>query len=331
MIDLRSDTVTQPTPEMREIIAAADTGDDVYGEDPTINELEAYAARLTGKEAAVYTVAATQSNLLGLMSHCERGHEYIVGHEAHTYLYEAGGGAVLGSIQPCPLYFNERGELDLDQVEAAIKPDDSHYAITRLVCLENTQSGKVLSLDYLERYDELTRRHGLRRHLDGARVFNAAVALHVPVSEITQYFDTVTICLSKGLAAPVGSLLVGDVDTIKRARRWRKMVGGGMRQGGIVAAAGLYALQNNIERLADDHARCARLADTISGIEGFTLSEQPQTNMLFLDESMDIGGLKAHLADAGITISGSRWVLHQDVSDEDVDAVIAACEAFVAA
>jgi threonine aldolase len=331
MIDLRSDTVTQPTPEMREVMAAAETGDDVYGEDPTINELEAYAARLTGKDAAVYTVAATQSNLLGLMSHCERGHEYIVGHEAHTYLYEAGGAAVLGSIQPCPLYFNECGELELDQVEAAIKPDDSHFAITRLVSLENTQSGKVLSMDYLERYAELTLRHGLRRHLDGARVFNAVVKLGVPVAEIARHFDTVTICLSKGLAAPAGSLLVGDVETINRARRWRKMVGGGMRQGGIIASAGLYALQNNVERLAEDHARCARLAEALSGIDGFALAEQPQTNMLFLDEAMDVDGLALHLADAGIKISGSRWVLHQDIGDDDVATIIAACKDYAAA
>ena len=331
MIDLRSDTVTKPTPEMMEAIANAELGDDVYGEDPTVNELEAFAARLTGKEAGLYAPSGTQTNLLGLLSHCDRGHEYIVGHEAHTYMYEAGGGAVLGSIQPCPLPFNERGELDLDVVEAAIKPDDSHFAITRLVCLENTQSGKVLPLEYLERYNELTQRHGLKRHLDGARVFNAAVALNVPVAEITQHFDSVSICLSKGLAAPVGSVLVGDVDTINRARRWRKMVGGGMRQVGIIAAAGLYALQNNIERLAEDHARCARLAAAIAGIEGFALAESPQTNMLFLDDAMDIAGLKAHLADASITISGARWVLHQDVGDDDIDAVIAACKAYAAA
>jgi threonine aldolase len=188
----------------------------------------------------------------------------------------------------------------------------------------------VLAADYLERFEELVRRHGLRCHLDGARVFNAAVAQGVPVSDISRHFDTVTICLSKGLAAPVGSLLVGDVQTIARARRWRKMLGGGMRQGGVVAAAGLYALQNNVERLAEDHARCARLAEGLVGIEGFSLSGRPETNMLFLDESMDIVGLTAHLAESGITISGARWVLHQDIGDSDVDAVIAACETFPA-
>jgi threonine aldolase len=331
MIDLRSDTVTKPTPPMMEAIANAELGDDVYGEDPTVTELEAYAAQLTGMEAGLYAASGTQTNLLGLLAHCERGHEYIVGHTAHTYMYEAGGGAVLGSIQPCPLPFNERGELDLNQVEAAIKPDDSHFAMTRLVSLENTQGGKVLPLEYLERYDELTRRHGLKRHLDGARVFNASVALNVPVTEIARHFDTMSICLSKGLGAPIGSVLVGDVATIKRARRWRKMVGGGMRQAGIIAAAGLYALQNNIERLAEDHARTARLADALASIQGFTLAESPQTNMLFLDDSMDIAGLKAYLAEAGIIISGARWVLHMDVSDEDVDSVIAACKAFPSA
>ncbi|MEP5763592.1 MAG: low-specificity L-threonine aldolase [Halieaceae bacterium] len=328
MIDLRSDTVTQPSPAMLEAMHSAETGDDVYGEDPTVNELERFAAELTGKEAAVFAVSGTQSNLIGLLSHCQRGHEYIVGHSAHTYMYEGGGAAVLGSIQPCPLPFNERGELPLEEVAAAIKPDDSHFAITRLVCLENTQGGKVLSLDYLQEYSQLAQRHGLRRHLDGARVFNAAVALDVPVQQICQHFDTVSICLSKGLGCPVGSLLVGDADTIKQARRWRKMVGGGMRQAGILAAAGLYALQNNVERLREDHDKANRVARALEELPAFTLAEKTQTNMLFLDSTMHMEPLSKHLAEAGIKISGNRWVFHHDVSDSDVEALLEACRRY---
>jgi threonine aldolase len=328
MIDLRSDTVTQPTPGMRQAMSEAELGDDVYGEDPTVNALEHAAAEITGKEAAVFAPSGTQTNLIALLSHCQRGHEYIVGFTAHTYKYEGGGAAVLGGIQPCPISFNERGELPLAQVESAIKPDDSHFAITRLVCLENTTSGKVLTLDYLAQYDQLTQRHGLRRHLDGARVFNAAVALGIPVHEIARHFDTVSICLSKGLGAPVGSVLVGDADTIDRARRWRKMVGGGMRQAGVIAAAGLYALENNIERLADDHRRAAQVAAALETLPGFHFDHAPQTNMLFLHEDMKLDALIPHLAEAGIRINGHRWVFHLDVSDEDIDRLIDACTRF---
>ena len=328
MIDLRSDTVTRPTPAMLEVMHDAELGDDVYGEDPTVNELERYAAELTGKEAAVFTPSGTQSNLIALLSHCQRGHEYIVGQSAHTYLYEGGGAAVLGGIQPCPIPFRQNGELPLDAVESCIKPDDSHFAITRLVCLENTHDSKVLSLDYLAEYSALCIGRGLRRHLDGARVFNAAVALDVPVSEIAGYFDTVSMCLSKGLAAPVGSVLVGDAETITRARRWRKMVGGGMRQAGGLAAAGLYALSHNVQRLREDHDKATRVAEALKDIDGFRLAEEPQTNMLFLHPDMQLEGLTAHLRDAGIRISGHRWVFHQDVSAEQVDDVIDACRRF---
>jgi threonine aldolase len=328
MIDLRSDTVTQPTPAMREAMHRAGLGDDVYGEDPTVNELERLAAEMTGKEAAVFTPSGTQSNLIALLAHCQRGHEYIVGQAAHTYLYEGGGAAVLGGIQPCPIPFTDAGELPLDDVQAAIKPDDSHFAITRLVCLENTHAGKVLPLDYLRRYSELCLNRGLQRHLDGARVFNAAVALDVPVSEIAQHFDTVSMCLSKGLGAPVGSVLAGDADTISRARRWRKMVGGGMRQAGVIAAAGIFALQHHVQRLGEDHARAARVAEALEGIDGFRLAWQPETNMVFLHDEMPVDELAAHLLDAGIRISGHRWVFHQDVSDEQVETVIAACRSF---
>ncbi|EED33742.1 Low specificity L-threonine aldolase [gamma proteobacterium NOR5-3] len=328
MIDLRSDTVTQPTPAMLDVMHRAATGDDVYGEDPTVNELERFAAALTGKEAAVFAPTGTQSNLIGLLSHCQRGHEYIVGHSAHTYMYEGGGAAVLGGIQPCPLPFASDGSLPLDDVERAIKPDDAHFAITRLLCLENTQAGKVLPLDYLERFSALARRHGLRRHLDGARVFNAAVAQDVPVAQICQHFDTVSICLSKGLACPVGSLLVGDQESIRSARRWRKMLGGGMRQAGILAAAGLYALQHNVERLREDHHKAAKVAEALVTSTSIRLREEPQTNMVMLADDMVIAPLQQHLLDAGIRISGHRWVFHQDVSEDDVDRLLDACRRF---
>ena len=325
MIDLRSDTVTRPTPGMRDAMYRAETGDDVYGEDPTVNELERFAAELTAKEAAVFAPSGTQTNLLGLLSHCQRGHEYIVGQTGHTYMYEGGGAAVLGGIQPNPIPFAPDGTLPLEEVERTIKPDDPHFAITRLICLENTQAGKVLPMDYLQRYSDLARVRGLRRHLDGARVFNAAVALGVPVADICQHFDTVSICLSKGLGCPVGSLLVGDAQTISAARRWRKMVGGGMRQAGILAAAGIYALQNHVARLQEDHHKAARVAGELAQLPAFSLREQPQTNMLILASDMPIEPLREHLAERGIRISGPRWVFHLDVSDADVDRLMQAC------
>ncbi|MFK8043838.1 low-specificity L-threonine aldolase [Congregibacter sp.] len=328
MIDLRSDTVTKPTAEMLQVMHTADTGDDVYGEDPTVNELERFAAKLTGKEAAVFAPTGTQSNLIGLLTHCQRGHEYIVGHGAHTYMYEGGGAAVLGGIQPCPLPFCEDGSLALDEVERAIKPDDAHFAITRLLCLENTQGGKVLPMEYLERYSELAQRKGLRRHLDGARVFNAAVALSLPVERICAHFDTVSICLSKGLACPAGSLLVGDEESIRSARRWRKMLGGGMRQSGILAAAGLFALKNNVSRLQEDHNKAGRVAEALSALPAFKLQEDPQTNMVMLSPDMAIEPLTEHLYGDDIKISGTRWVFHQDVSDAHVDHLIASCRRF---
>jgi len=328
MIDLRSDTLTQPTAAMLEAMHSAETGDDVYGEDPTVNKLERFAAELTGKEAAVFAPSGTQTNLIGLLSHCQRGHEYIVGQAAHTYMYEGGGAAVLGGIQPCPLPFEADGTLALAAIEQTIKPDDVHFAITRLICLENTQAGKVLPLDYLQRYSELAQRHQLRRHLDGARVFNAAVALDVPVADICQHFDTVSICLSKGLGCPVGSLLVGDAESIGQARRWRKMLGGGMRQAGILAAAGLYALEHNVQRLQDDHDKASHVAAALHKLDAFHLQESPQTNMVILAADTDTAALQKHLLDAGIKISGTRWVFHQDVSDTDIDRLLEACGSY---
>jgi threonine aldolase len=328
MIDLRSDTVTQPGPAMLQAMLSARTGDDVYGEDPTVNELEQVAAKLTGKEAAVFAASGTQTNLIGLLSHCQRGHEYIVGHGAHTYMYEGGGAAVLGGIQPCPLPFEADGSLSLDAVQSAIKPDDVHFAITRLVCLENTQAGKVLPMEYLRRYSELAIKHDLRRHLDGARVFNAAVALGVPVRDICQYFDTVSICLSKGLACPVGSILVGDAETIRSARRWRKMLGGGMRQAGILAGAGLHALHNNVQRLQEDHDNATQVAAALAEIPAFSLQEIPQTNMVILAPDMDLAALQKYLLLEDIRISGPRWVFHQDISSGDVERLLEVCKRF---
>ncbi len=323
-IDLRSDTVTRPTPAMRKAMAEAEVGDDVYGEDPTVNRLESLAAEMVGTEAAVFAASGTQSNLMGLLAHCQRGDEYIVGQQAHTYRYEGGGAAVLGSIQPQPLDFEKDGSLDLDKVAAVIKPKDFHFARTRLLCLENTQSGKVLPLDYLERAVAFARDRGLGLHLDGARLFNAAVRLGVAPSKISCGFDTVSICLSKGLGAPVGSLLCGRRKLVDRARRWRKLLGGGMRQAGILAAAGIYALEHHVARLAEDHRNAARLAQGLAGIDGLAVDTGTvQTNMVFvsLDPQRD-EALQSFLKERGVLVSGRgtyRLVTHLDVSQEDVD------------
>jgi threonine aldolase len=252
-----------------------------------------------------------------------------VGQTGHTYMYEGGGAAVLGGIQPNPIPFAADGSLPLDQIEATIKPDDVHFAITRLVCLENTQAGKVLPMEYLSRYSEMVRAYGLRRHLDGARVANAAVKLGVSLADICQHFDTVSICLSKGLGAPVGSLLVGDRETIRMSRRWRKMVGGGMRQAGGLAAAGIYALTHQFERLQEDHDKAARVAEALTAMPAFTLAETPQTNMVMLSNRMDIAHLRSYLAEKGINILGARWVFHLDISERDVDYLIDVCRDWV--
>ena len=327
MIDLRSDTVTQPCSEMRKVMSAAPTGDDVYGEDPTVNSLESYAAKITNKEAGLFVTSGTQSNLVAILSHCQRGHEYITGSEAHTYLYEGGGAAVLGGIQPSIIPFNSAGELPLELVKAQIKPDDYHYAISRLVCLENTQAGKVLSPEYLSKYSSMATKHGLKRHLDGARIFNAAIKLEIDVAHICRYFDTVSICLSKGLGAPMGSILVGDLKTIRIARRWRKMLGGGLRQAGIVASAGLYALENNILRLKKDHEKAEILATALQELD-IKISEKPQTNMVILDPEVDTTALRNYLAKKMIRIAGNRLVIHKDINDEDIEKIVSACSEY---
>lgn len=328
-MDFRSDTVTKPTEAMRKAMSEALVGDDVYGDDPTVNELEQWAAERHGFEAALFTTSGTQANLLGLMAHCQRGDEYLCGQQAHNYKYEAGGAAVLGSIQPQPIENNPDGTLDFDKLAAAIKPDDSHFARTKLLSLENTINGKVLPLSYLAEAREFVNENGLLLHLDGARVYNAAVALDVDVKEIARYFDSMTICLSKGLAAPIGSLLLGSHEFIARARRLRKMVGGGMRQAGILAAAGKLALTEQVEQLKTDHANAKRLAEGLSKIDGYHVKpELVQTNIVFakLEPTIDIKQVAAKLSDDGITISPGnpiRFVTHKDVTSEDIDTLLA--------
>ncbi|HUE40007.1 MAG TPA: low-specificity L-threonine aldolase, partial [Candidatus Binatia bacterium] len=322
-IDLRSDTVTRPSPQMRAAMAAAEVGDDVYGEDPTVNRLEAMAAERLGTEAAIFVCSGTQSNLLALLAHCERGDEYIVGQQAHTYKFEGGGAAVLGSIQPQPLDYEPDGSLDLAKVAAAIKPDDPHFAKTRLLCLENTQAGKVLPLEYLARAADFTRAQGLGLHLDGARIFNAAVDLGVAVTAISRHFDSVSVCLSKGLGAPVGSVLCGPRALIAKARRWRKMLGGGMRQAGVLAAAGIYALEHNVERLAEDHENARALAAGLAGIDEIAVSPTgADTNMVHVRiEPRRLARMREYLDERGIRVRGQgtmRLVTHLDVDRSDI-------------
>lgn len=326
-IDLRSDTVTRPSEAMRQAMASAPVGDDVYRDDPTVNRLEAFAADLLGFEATLLTTSGTQANLIAIMSHCGRGDEYIVGQQAHTYRYEGGGAAVLGSIQPQPIEFEADATLSLAKVEEKIKPDDIHFARTRLLCLENTQNGKALPLDYLAEAASFARARNLKLHLDGARLFNAAVKQGVAVGEITHHFDSVSLCLSKGLGAPVGSLLAGSRPFIEEARKWRKMTGGGMRQAGILAAAGLYALENNIPQLAADHRHAAILTDGLSRFQQLTVEKNPaQTNMVFFTAAAETTRqLADFLSRQDILISPgktTRLVTHQDISRADIDAVL---------
>ncbi|MGI9895611.1 low-specificity L-threonine aldolase [Vibrio natriegens] len=329
-MDFRSDTVTQPTQAMREAMFTAPVGDDVYGDDPTVNELEQYAAELAGFEAALFTTSGTQANLLGLMAHCERGDEYLCGQQAHNYKYEAGGAAVLGSIQPQPIENNPDGTLPFDKLAAAIKPDDMHFARTRLLSLENTINGKVLPLTYLAEAREFVNQHNLKLHLDGARVFNAAVALDIPVKEIAQYFDSMTICLSKGLCAPVGSLLLGSKEYIAKARRLRKMVGGGMRQAGILAAAGKLAITEQVLQLKQDHINAKTLAQGLAELPGFSVNpDLVQTNIVFakLEPQVDITSIAEKLKQQDIIITPGnpiRFVTHKDISEQDVATFLSA-------
>ena len=333
MIDLRSDTVTKPTEAMRQVMARAPVGDDVWGDDPTVNALEAKVAQLLNKEASLFVSSGTQSNLVALLSHCQRGDEYLVGQDAHTYKYEGGGAAVLGSIQPQPLPMENDGSISLENIKAAIKPSDFHYAITRLLSLENTISGRVLSQDYIGQACALADRFALKKHLDGARIFNASIKLGVNVKDMVSNFDSVSVCLSKGLGAPVGSVLSGSHTFIKQARRWRKMLGGGMRQAGIIAAAGIYALDNNIERLQEDHDNAALLARDLVLVDEIGIdSAWVQTNMVFIKPAAGTAqALATHLQTHGILVdvgSTIRMVTHLQVSRADVLTTTAAIKNF---
>jgi threonine aldolase len=327
IIDLRSDTVTRPSEAMRRVMARAEVGDDVYRDDPTVIRLEQYAAELLGFEAAIFTASGTQANLIGIMSHCGRGDEYIVGQQAHTYKYEGGGAAVLGSVQPQPIEFEPDSTLSLARIEEKIKPDDIHFARTRLLCLENTRNGKALPLEYLQQAAVFAHDKHLRLHLDGARLFNAVIKQKVPVQAITGHFDSVSLCLSKGLGAPVGSLLCGSAGFIEEARKWRKMVGGGMRQAGILAAGGLYALENNVARLALDHEHADLLAQGLAQFEQLAVERDPaQTNMVFFTmETEQANKMAGFLGKNNILISPgrtTRLVTHLDISRADISATL---------
>ncbi|AJX11935.1 MULTISPECIES: low-specificity L-threonine aldolase [Burkholderia] len=333
MIDLRSDTVTRPSPAMLAAMTAAEVGDDVWGDDPTVKRLQAVTAERAGKEAGLYLPSGTQSNLAAMMAHCERGDEYIVGQQAHTYKYEGGGAAVLGSIQPQPIENAPDGTLPIDRIVAAIKPLDDHFARSRLLALENTIGGRVLPAGYAEEAAAVARSRGLSTHLDGARVCNAAVASGRAIADLCAPFDTVSICFSKGLGAPVGSVLVGSRPLIERAARWRKMLGGAMRQSGLLAAACLYALEHNVERLADDHENAARLAAGLARIDEVKVLSHA-TNMVFAQfPEADCAPLEAWLKERGILtqmLYASRFVTHCDVSRDDVDTFVAAVGAYFA-
>lgn len=348
MVDLRSDTVTRPTAAMREAMLAAPLGDDVFGDDPSVTALQEKIAGLLGFEAALFVPTGTQSNLCAILAHCQRGDEYIVGQMQHCYRWEGGGAAVFGSVQPQPLNHQPDGTLALADIEAAIKPDDAHFARSRLLALENTLGGKLLPLGYLQQATALAKTRGLSRHLDGARLFNAAVAQAAPgggkgsdvfaeARRIAQCFDSVSVCFSKGLGAPVGSALCGSRDFIARAHRIRKMAGGGMRQAGMLAAAASHALDHQVERLAQDHALARHLADGLAGIEGLQV-EAPQTNIVFVDLTggarEQSAALLRHLAAQGIQATGLyrlRFVTHLDVDSAGVDLAVSAIRQFFSA
>jgi threonine aldolase len=335
IVDLRSDTVTLPTPAMREAIYRAEVGDDVFGEDPTVNRLEEMAARRLGKEAALYVVSGTMGNLVALLTHCGRGNEFIVGHIAHTFLYEAGGSAALGGIHPRTVPNQPDGTLDLADVEAAIRPENIHFPRSRLICLENTHNrcgGAVLTPEYTKAVCQLAHRHGLAVHLDGARVFNAAVALGVDVKELVKDVDSVQFCLSKGLSAPVGSVVCGDEEFIYEARRSRKIVGGGMRQAGVIAAAGIVALEQMVDRMAEDHDNARRLAEGLAGIPGLAIDvDRVQTNIVIFElvsERLTPAELAARLGEGGVkllAIEGRRLraVTHYGIEAKDIELALA--------
>ena len=336
-VDLRSDTVTRPTPEMREAMAEAEVGDDVFGDDPTVNQLEELAARMLGKEAALFVPSGTMGNLIALLVHCQRGDEVIVGSRSHIYLNEAGGMSALGGIQACPVQNQPDGTLALDDILASIRTEDVHHPITRLVCLENTQNvcgGMPLSAEYTRQVGELARENNLLLHIDGARIFNAAVAQNVSVQKLVEPADSVMFCLSKGLASPIGSLVLGTRKFITRARHIRKMLGGGMRQVGIVAAAGVISLEKMTKRLGDDHARAKEIADGLRQIKGLSVDpDSPYTNMVYLSISDEAGinlfQIGEHLKKLGVLVDADnakrlRLVTHYWIDEAAVDQAVSA-------
>ena len=336
-IDLRSDTVTKPTLEMREAMAKAEVGDDVYGDDPTVNHLQEMAAEMTGHEAGLFVASGTMGNLAAVLAHCQRGDEVILGKDAHTYRYEAGGVSVLGGVHSCQLTNQPDGSIVLSDIEAAIRSDDPHQPVTRLIALENTHNrcgGTYQSVEYTRQVAEFAHSRGLKVHLDGARVFNAAVALGVPAKELTQDMDSVTFCLSKGLSAPVGSVLCGSKEFIKRAHRMRKLLGGGMRQVGVLAAAGIVALEKMVPRLGEDHVRARTLAEGLSKIRGLALDAgTPATNMIFMNLSDGVvmsadevaDKMKAYGVLAGVAGARRfRLVTHYWIKENDVEKVVSA-------
>ncbi|EBA15919.1 Threonine aldolase [Roseobacter sp. SK209-2-6] len=326
LCDLRSDTVTRPDAGMQAAMAAAELGDDVYGEDPCVNRLERSLAERLGKEAGLFLPTGTMSNLAGLLAHCQRGEEILVGRNYHVYRYEAAGASVLGGIALCPLAVGATGGLDPTEIASEVKPDDSHLAVSRLLSLENTHNGMAVSLAETSGAAKTARRHGLAVHLDGARFFNAVAALGCDELALAGIPDTISICLSKGLGAPAGSVLVGPADLIARARRWRKMLGGGMRQSGVLAAAGLYALEHNVQALSDDHCRAERLAEVLHSL-GVGVVQQASNMVFFTPPEGTHRDLRAALASEGVIIGGAdsgaiRLVLHRDISDDALEVAI---------
>lgn len=326
IVDLRSDTITHPSPEMREAMAKAELGDDVFGEDPTVNRLEELAANLTGKQAAVFVASGSMGNLVSLIAHCNREHEVILGSKSHIHIHEQGGIASLGGIHSRVVTTQKDGTLDIQEIEALINEDDVHCAVTKLICLENTWYGRVLPLSYMQEVRELADQHGLSIHLDGARLFNAAVALGVPATAITQYVDSVQFCLSKGLASPVGSMVCGTSDFIHKVRRARKLVGGGWRQAGVLAACGIVSLKSMVERLGEDHANAQLLAELCRKIEGIEVLHA-ETNMCFLGSKIpgvSIRRLELALNEAGLLCFGEavgiRCVTHYGIEATDIRA-----------
>jgi len=330
MIDLRSDTVTKPSPHMYEAMAIAELGDDVYGGDPTIIELEETVADMLGSEAGMYVTSGTQSNFTAVLTHCERGEEYIIDEDYHVYKSEAVGTAALGGIIPQTMPVLDDGSVDLAVMEARIKVEDMHYPRTKLVCFENTHNGKALSPEYMGQATAMAKSNGLACHLDGARLMNAAIAHGCSAKDLTKGFDTVSLCLSKGLGAPVGSVLVGGADFIKEARRARKMLGGGLRQAGILAACGLVAVREQVDRLAEDHRLAARLASELAQIPEITTEPQgANTNMVFIHvDGAHRLSLQAHMESRGIKIGGRaptfRLVLHRDIKEVDIATTVSA-------